>query len=55
MPAAFLRGAGAMPNEGIQGDEWEPKSVLGRTTPVNVGSPKGRESYGDRVLIVVAK
>ena len=22
----FLRGAGAMPSEGIQGDEWGPKS-----------------------------
>jgi hypothetical protein len=23
--------------------------------PVNVGSPKGRESYGDRVPVVVAE
>jgi hypothetical protein len=34
--------------------KWGPKSHWKRTTRVNVGSPKGRESYGDRVLVVVA-
>ena len=42
-----------MPSEGIQGDEWDAYVTLERTTRTNVGSPKGRESYGDGDLIVV--
>src|SRR5215475_6473992 len=33
--------------------KWGPKSRWKRTTRVNVGSPKGRESYGDRVPVLV--
>ena len=43
-----------MPSEGIQGDEWGAYVTLLRTTGKNVGSPTGRESYGDGVLVVVA-
>ena len=43
-----------MPSEGIQGDEWAADVTLLRTAGTNVGSPKGRESYGDTVLILVA-
>jgi hypothetical protein len=44
-----------MPNEGIQGDERAAYVALERMTRVNMGSPKGRESYGDRVPAVVAE
>ena len=44
---------GAMPSEGIQGDEWDAYVTLERTTRTNVGSPTGRESYGDGVPVVV--
>src|SRR6266568_7675226 len=47
-------GAGAMPRQGIQGDERGASVTLERTTLTNAGSPKGRESYGDRVPILVA-
>ena len=43
-----------MPSEGNQGDEWDAYVTLLRTTRTNVGSPTGREPYGDGVLIVVA-
>ena len=43
-----------MPNEGIQGDEWDAYVTLTRTTRTNVGSPTGRESYGDGGPVVVA-
>ena len=43
-----------MPSEGIQGDEWGAYVTLLRTTGTNVGSPTGRESYGDGGLVVVA-
>lgn len=43
-----------MPNEGIQGDEWDAYVVLVRMTRTNVGSPVGRESYGDGGPVVVA-
>src|SRR5436190_17671348 len=33
-----LRGHGAMPSEGIQGDEWDAYVALGRMTRMNVGS-----------------
>jgi len=46
-------GCGAMPSEGIQGDEWGAYVTLGRTTRTNAGSPVGREPYGDGVPIVV--
>jgi hypothetical protein len=36
-------GRRAMPNEGIQGDEWGAYVRLGRTTRTNAGSPVGRE------------
>ena len=42
-----------MPSEGIQGDEWDAYVTLSRTTRTNVGSPTGRESYGDGVPVVV--
>ena len=45
---------GAMPSEGIEGDEWGAYHTLHRTTETNVGSPKGREPYGDGVPVVVA-
>ena len=42
-----------MPNEGIQGDEWDAYVTLLHTTRTNVGSPTGREPYGDGVPVVV--
>jgi hypothetical protein len=45
---------GAMPSEGIQGDEWDAYVTLSRTTRTNMGSPTGRESYGDGGPVVVA-
>ena len=44
---------GAMPSEGIQGDEWGAYVTLERTTRTNAGSPTGREPYGDGVPVVV--
>ena len=44
---------GAMPSEGIEGDEWGAYVTLGRMTGTNVGSPTGREPYGDGVPVVV--
>jgi hypothetical protein len=46
---------GAMPNEGIKGDEWDAYVTLGRATGTNAGSPPGREPYGDGVPIVVVR
>jgi len=46
---------GAMPSEGIQGDEWDAYVTLGRMTGTNAGSPTGREPYGDGVPIVVVR
>ena len=46
-------GCGAMPNEGIQGDEWGAYVTLGRTTRTNAGSPAGRAPQGDGVPVVV--
>jgi hypothetical protein len=46
-------GCRAMPNEGIQGDEWGAYVTLGRTTRTNAGSPAGREPQGDGVPVVV--
>jgi hypothetical protein len=43
-----------MPSEGIQGDEWDAYVTLSRTTRTNMGSPTGRESYGDGGPVVVA-
>jgi hypothetical protein len=43
-----------MPSEGIEGDEWDAYLTLERTAVTNVGSPAGRESYGDGGLVVVA-
>src|SRR5205085_5401041 len=45
---------GAMPSEGIEGDEWAAYLALSRMAETNVGSPTGRESYGDGGLVVVA-
>jgi hypothetical protein len=42
-----------MPSEGIEGDEWDAYVTLSRTTGTNVGSPTGREPYGDGGLVVV--
>jgi len=44
---------GAMPSEGIEGDEWDAYVTLLRTTRTNVGSPTGCEPYGDGVPVVV--
>ena len=35
--------SGAMPSEGIQGDEWDAYVTLFRAAATNVGSPNGRE------------
>ncbi len=43
-----------MPSEGLQGDEWVAYVRLHRMTGTNVGSPTGREPYGDGGLVVVA-
>ena len=45
---------GAMPSEGIEGDEWDAYLTLSRTARTNMGSPTGRESYGDGGPVVVA-
>ena len=42
-----------MSNEGIKGDEWDAYVTLSRMTETNVGSPTGREPYGDTVPVVV--
>lgn len=42
-----------MSSEDIEGDEWGAYVTLIRTTETNVGSPKGREPYGDAVPVVV--
>ena len=47
-------GRGAMPSEGIEGDEWDAYVTLSRTARTNMGSPTGRESYGDGGPVVVA-
>jgi hypothetical protein len=43
-----------MPSEGIQGDEWDAYVTLLRAAETNVGSPVGREPYGDGGPVVVA-
>jgi len=43
-----------MPSEGIQGDEWDAYVTLLRTARRNVGSPTGREPYGDGAPVVIA-
>src|SRR5215813_5395634 len=45
-------GRTAMPDAGIQGDEWGAYVTLGRTTRTNAGSLGGREPQGDGVPIV---
>ncbi|GAB3976480.1 hypothetical protein GCM10029978_063470 [Actinoallomurus acanthiterrae] len=35
---------GAMPSEGIEGDEWDAYVTLSRTARTNMGSPTGCES-----------
>jgi len=45
---------GAMPSEGIEGGEWGAYVALLRTARTNMGSPTGRELYGDGGLVVVA-
>ena len=47
-------GNGAIPDQGIQGDEWGAYVTLSRTTRTNAGSPVGREPYGDGGPVVVA-
>ena len=42
-----------MPSEGIEGDEWVAYVALSCTARTNVGSPTGREPYGDGVPVVV--
>jgi hypothetical protein len=43
-----------MPSEGIEGDEWDAYVTLSRTAGTNMGSPTGRESYGDGGPVVAA-
>jgi hypothetical protein len=43
-----------MPGEGIEGDERDAYVTLSRTARTNMGSPAGRESYGDGGPVVVA-
>jgi hypothetical protein len=47
-------GSGAMSDKDIQGDEWDAYVTLERMTLTNVGSPTGRESYGDRGPVLAA-
>jgi hypothetical protein len=42
-----------MPSEGIEGDEWAAYVTLFGMAETNVGSPTGREPYGDGGLVVV--
>jgi len=42
-----------MSSEDIQGDEWDAYVALERTAETNVGSPTGREPYGDGGPVVV--
>ena len=46
---------GAMPSEGIQGDKWDSYVALERMSGTNVGSPTGREPYGDTGPILVVE
>ena len=46
-------GCGAMPSEGIEGDEWGAYVTLSRIAETNAGSPKGREPHGDTGPVVV--
>jgi hypothetical protein len=43
-----------MPSEGIEGDEWDAYVTLSRMARTNMGSPTGREFYGDGGPVVVA-
>ena len=54
VPAAILRAQERCPVRALKEMNGTPKSRLIRTAVVNVGSPKGRESYGDGVPAVVA-
>lgn len=47
-------GRRAMPSEGIEGDEWDAYITLSRIARTNMGSPTGRESYGDGGPVLVA-
>lgn len=49
-----LRGAGRCPVRAFKEMSWPPTFRSTRTTRTNVGSPTGRESYGDGGLVVVA-
>jgi hypothetical protein len=49
-----LRGAGRSPARGFKEMNGAPKSRSIRMTETNVGSPKGREPYGDGGPVVVA-
>jgi len=41
--STHLPECGAMPSEGIQGNEWGTYITLERTTRTNMGSPTGRD------------
>ena len=45
---------GTMSSEDVEGDEWDAYVTLSRTARTNMGSPTGRESYGDGGPVVVA-
>jgi hypothetical protein len=49
-----LRGTGRCPVRVFKEISWPPTFRSTRTTGTNVGSPTGRESYGDGGLVVVA-
>ena len=42
-----------MSSEDIEGDEWDAYVTLSRTARTNMGSPTGRESYGEGGPVVV--
>src|SRR6266542_5266012 len=53
-PAASPRAGERFPVRELKEMSGPPKSCLQRMRLTNVGSPKGREPYGDRVPVVVA-
>src|SRR5664280_2879422 len=54
LPAANLRDAERCPARAFKEMSGPPKPRYTRMTRANMGSPKGREPYGDRVPVVVA-
>src|SRR2546430_2564832 len=48
-------GRWATANDAVQGAEWGAYLTLGRSARRNVGSPTGREPYGDGVPVVATR